>query len=157
METKNGSVVLNKVGDRRGMHLYKHGKSRTPEHKIWCKMKERCSNPRSINYERYGGRGIVVCAEWSASFDAFFRDMGPRPAVDCTIERIDNLKGYFKDNCKWATLVEQANNKRNNRVVSFHGISKSVASWCRELGLKYHLVRQRIYRDHWTPERAFQQ
>lgn len=139
----------------KGEHLFKHGRARTPEHRIWCKMKERCSNPNAINYERYGGRGIAVCPEWENSFEKFFSDMGPRPTPSHSIERRDNAGSYSKDNCFWATRLEQANNKRNNTLVEFNGRTQSVASWCRELGLNYPLVRQRIYRDKWSPDRAF--
>jgi hypothetical protein len=139
----------------KGEHLFKHGLARSPAHRIWCKMKERCSNPNAVNYERYGGRGITVCSEWLHSFEQFFQDMGPRPSSDHSIERRDNSKPYCKDNCFWATRIEQANNKRNNRIVEYRGRKQSVAAWCRELGLNYHIVRQRIHRNKWTPERAF--
>jgi len=141
--------------DGRGRHLFKHGLRWTPEHRIWCKIKERCSNPKAINYPRYGGRGITVCERWKDSFLNFYQDVGPRPSPKHSIERRDNLKGYSPDNCFWATTLEQANNKRSNTIVVFHGRAQSVASWCRELGLNYHRVRQRIYRNKWTPERAF--
>lgn len=140
--------------DGRGAHLYKHGLSKTPEHKIWFKMRARSLNPNSVNYERYGGRGITVCERWN-SFEAFLADMGPRPSNRHSLERTDNLLGYFPENCKWATNLDQANNKRNNVMRTFQGRTQSVAAWCRELGLNYALTRQRIYRDKWTPERAF--
>lgn len=139
--------------DGRGKHLYKHGFARTPTHIIWCKIHERCTNPNAINYERYGGRGITICKRWRI-FENFLADIGERPE-EMTIERIDNLKGYEPGNCRWATRLEQANNKRNNVMVEFHGKTQSVAVWCRELGLNYPLTRQRIYRDRWIAERAF--
>lgn len=147
--------TVNKSGNRRGMHLFKHGLARTRTHRIWCKMKERCHNPNSINFARYGGAGVTVCERWKASFEAFLYDMGECPGPEFSIERRDSRKGYFKNNCKWATVLEQSNNKRNNVVVEYQGQSKTVAQWCRDLRLNYHLVRQRIYRDKWTPERAF--
>ncbi len=138
-----------------GRHLFKHGMSKQPEHKVWIKMMERCYSVNAINYERYGGRGIRVCEAWH-EFVNFFRDMGPRPSKDHSIERKDNLCGYSPDNCIWATRVQQGGNKRNNVRVTYLGRTQSVAAWCRELGLDYHITRQRFYRDGWTAERAFQ-
>lgn len=138
-----------------GLHLVKHGMRYAPEYKTWCRIIYRCENPKAINYERYGGRGITVCPEWRVDFLAFYNDMGNRPSRTHTLERKNNMLGYSKDNCVWATALEQANNKRNNVMVEFSGRVQSVAAWCRELGLEYNTVRQRIYRNDWTPERAF--
>lgn len=147
--------TVNKSGNRRGMHLFKHGFKGTRTYRIWCKMKERCHNPNSINFTRYGGAGVTVCERWKASFEAFLYDMGECPGSEFSIERRDSRKGYFKDNCKWATVIEQSNNRRTNVMVEYQGQRKTVAQWCRELSLDYNIVRQRIYRNKWTPERAF--
>jgi hypothetical protein len=91
----------------------KHGKSKkTNEYFAWCSMKERCNNPNVPSYINYGGRGIKVCDEWLNSFETFFKDMGERPSPTHSIDRIDNSKGYSKENCKWSTKTEQALNQR---------------------------------------------
>ena len=78
----------------------------------WLNMRNRCNNPNSEVYKYYGARGISVCARWD-SFEAFESDMGPRPA-GMTLDRIDTNGDYAPDNCRWSTLVEQAQNKRNS-------------------------------------------
>lgn len=105
---------------------FKHGYYLSPEYNTWKGMKARCSNPKATGYERYGGKGITVCSEWFQSFEAFHRDMGDRPA-GTTLERCDGTKGYFKENCRWATRKEQGNNRITNRLFTFEGKTMTMA------------------------------
>jgi hypothetical protein len=112
-----------------------HYMTKTRFYRIWFHMKFRATDPRSPDHHRYGphtGRGM--CETWK-SFDTFYRDMFPTYAEDRTLERIDNSKGYSKNNCRWATNMEQQANKVNNRVVRYQGEDMHLAEFCRRAGV----------------------
>lgn len=116
-------------------------------------MRQRCSNPNVEGYERYGGRGIVVHPAFN-DFETFFREIGPRPTSAHSIDRIDNLRGYEPGNVHWATIEEQANNKRNNRYLTSSGQTMTVAQWARHLGLPRATLTRRLNHLRWTVEQA---
>jgi hypothetical protein len=135
----------------------KHGHCRRNEprsrvYKIWASMIRRCHTKSASGYYKYGAKGIEVCQEWRSSFEAFLADMG-EPQDGYSIDRIDNKKGYFKDNCRWATIYEQAANKQRNLRFTINGNTNCLAEWCRIYKSNYQLALSRVKRN-WDIEKA---
>ena len=93
--------------------MSKHGLIKSKSYQTWAAMKQRCNNPNNKHYKDYGGRGIGICKEWG-QFINFYKDMG-EPLDSMSLDRIDNNKGYFKDNCRWATNIIQGRNQRTRK------------------------------------------
>lgn len=129
-----------------------HGQSRSPTYRSWQAALERCHNPKSERFSMYGARGVVVCERWRRSFQAFLSDMGERPQGK-TLDRIDLNGPYSPDNCRWATMQQQARNRTSNHVVSFRGEALPLAGVPRCTGLSYQAFRKRIARG-WELELA---
>jgi len=89
-----------------------HSLSKSAEYKVWQGMKGRCHNPNHADYYNYGARGVTVSDEWKEIFETFISDMGNRPTPTSTIERVDGLLGYCKENCCWIEKAEQSKNRR---------------------------------------------
>ena len=129
-----------------------HGMHDTPPYNSWAGMLQRCENPNDPRYKDYGGRGIVVCDNWH-DYQKFWNDMKGSYAEGLTIDRIDVNGNYCEENCKWSTQKEQANNRRNNHMLSFNGTTQTLAQWADALGINYDTLRYRIKRG-WSVERA---
>lgn len=130
-----------------------HGKTNTSEYNIWQTMKARCYVKLNANYANYGGRGIKVCDRWLESFENFLTDMGEKPE-GLSIDRVDVDGDYEPRNCRWASVGEQATNRRNNRYVEYEGRKMTISEWARELGVKPGLIKNRLD-SKWSVERAF--
>lgn len=129
----------------------KHGKFKDKEYSIWLAMRDRCINPNNKNYINYGARGITVAKEWD-DYSVFINDMGKRP-MGHSLERLENSKGYSKDNCKWATVKEQVRNTRQNINITYDGKTMCLTDWADELGLPRPTLHYRIHAG-WDLDKA---
>lgn len=120
-----------------------HGASRTKLYRRWMSMIVRCRDENHPSYFRYGGRGITVSDAW-LTFEGFYADMGEPPTPAYTIERVDNNKGYSKDNCIWATRATQSRNLRNNRLITLDGRAMIIKDWSVESGIRDATIRNRL-------------
>lgn len=132
----------------------KHKSIGTKEYKIWSGIKRRCLNSKEQSYSRYGAKGIVICERWINSFESFLEDMGLCPDEMNSIDRIDNDKGYMKENCRWANNIMQCNNRTTNVYYSYNGSTDTLANLCRKYNKDYKLVWRRI-KNGLSIDRAF--
>lgn len=130
-----------------------HGASTTKEYAVWQTMKARCKNPNNKQFKDYGERGIIVCDEWANSFEAFISDMGKCPQ-GFALDRIDNNKGYFKENCRWTTISENNRNKRNNRFYDVDGETLCLVDIAKKYNIQIATLRARLDVLGWTIEQA---
>ena len=120
------------------------GRKTTKEFRAWSAIINRCRKPNTKSFEDYGGRGIDVCDDWFNSYEKFLDDMGRSPKPYLSIDRIDNDKGYYKENCRWATLKQQAANKRSNIWVEYNGERKIISEWEIELKVPYSTLNKKL-------------
>lgn len=140
-----------------------HGESKSEVYMVWKRMKSRCNTPTDKKYPDYGGRGIRVCARWSDSPEAFISDMGRHPSAEHSIDRINNDGSYTcgkhdlcddcreknaPANCRWATDIQQAQNKRNNRLITEFGETHCVTEWSRRLSIDTQVLFGRLNRGY---------
>lgn len=145
---------LSCLSKKTGIRATKHGKYKTKAYSTWQRAKNRCENPFSKDYHLYGGRGIHMCREWVESFEAFYAHMGERPEGKYSIDRIDNDKGYEPGNCRWVTDTVQANNKRNNALLTLGPCTLTLNQWAFERPMvSATTLRGRLKRG-WSPEKA---
>jgi hypothetical protein len=137
------------------LNALKHNGTGSREYNIWTNLKARCLNPNNTAYKNYGGRGITVCENWKNSFENFINDMGLCPD-GYSIDRVENDKGYNKENCIWNTSSNQALNRRSNYNIEYKNKTKPLKQWCNELNMNYAKTFARINKLNWTIEKAFE-
>lgn len=157
-----GCLWREEVERRRGARskAWRHGQAGNPQagtratgaYASWGAMLERCTNPRVKDWARYCGRGINVCPRWRESFDAFFADMGPRPSPRHSLDRYPNKDGdYEPGNVRWATHTEQMRNRRDNKIATIGGETKTLAEWSDISGIHKDTLSWRL-RHGWLPD-----
>jgi collagenase-like PrtC family protease len=125
-----------------------HGMYGTKTYKSWVAMKDRCNNKRPRTRKSYYDKGISYCEKWE-TFEGFYVDMGNRPKKT-TLDRLDNSKGYCKENCRWATFKQQARNTTRTTLVK----GKTLSEWSEILGIKRSTLAQRYYVYGWSVDRV---
>lgn len=147
----------NGCSPKKGRHLHSGNNKDirpSPTYSVWKSLTSRCLQPSSPAYAHYKSRGISLCERWR-KFDNFLCDMGERPHA-LTIDRIDNNKGYEPGNCRWATRIEQANNRITNITFEYKGKTLTLANLARETGVSKEMLRSRLCRctPKWSVEDA---
>ena len=132
-------------------HTSWHG-PRTPTYRCWRAMLGRCYRVNDSGFKYYGGRGISVCERWR-DFRNFLADMGERPTLAHSIDRIDNNGNYEPGNCRWATALQQGRNSRKTVQVTLNGETHCISEWMEILDLNVHTIKDRLHRG-WSYERA---
>lgn len=120
-----------------------HGLRHSRIYSIWSNMHSRCHNPNTPRYSDYGGRGVGVCSEWGDFLEFHKWAILNGYSDELSIDRIDNNKGYSPDNCRWVTMSEQLNNRRNTVLITFNGKTQTIQQWSEELSIPYHTLRKR--------------
>ena len=143
--------------------MERHGMRHTQIYGVWAGTKDR-TNPQHKNHKNnYRKLNISMCEEWRNSFLSFYNwaisngykeEKLPNGKNKYTIDRIDCYGDYCPENCRWITADEQMNNTTKNKFIEYNGQVKTLSEWCKELGLNYGLVNQRLH-SGFDVERAF--
>lgn len=130
-----------------------HNSTKTRLYKIWAGMHERCNREKHPHFSDYGGRGITICEEWNdfSKFKEWANENGY--SENLTLDRIDNNGNYESSNCRWVTMKEQQNNKRNSHFLEYAGEMHTITEWAEKTGISKTTLRMRI-QSGWTVEEA---
>lgn len=142
--TKSCGCLHSEIASQNGKANATHKMTRTPTYLSWVAMWQRCTNPNDPDYANYGGRGIRICPEWKY-FESFLCQMGMRP-TGTSLGRINNGQDYCTKNCRWETPIQQARNKRNNRVLICKGKALCLSEWVEVSGIPRSTIKSRLKR-----------
>lgn len=145
MKYNQGVADSNARRSKHGRAARKNGENITDRvYNAWRSIKQRCNNPNTAHYDRYGGRGIRMHPEWANNFFKFLEDIGEPPSSKHTIDRIDNDGDYEPANVRWATRKEQANNRSTNVYYEKDGLRMNMTAWADYLGIPLNLLASRF-------------
>ena len=133
-----------------------HGLTKTTEYMSWSKIKSECYNTSFDRYPKIGGIGIKVCDEWLNSFETFLSDMGNRPSSKFKLKRIDALKNFNKENCRWVELILKPKLKKEKLMVSYNNVVLSIDEWSLKYNIEVSILKKRIKRG-WPLDKVFLQ
>lgn len=146
-----GCLNVEKVKQSNTSHGHSRGGMVSSTYASWSSMLSRCQDVTHKSFHHYGGRGITVCERWQ-KFENFLADMGVKPKGK-TLDRKENDKGYCPENCRWATMKEQCNNRRSNRFITFDDKTLTLSMWADKMGVSKNTLYYRI-KMGWTVEKA---
>lgn len=131
-----------------------HGESNTRLHRIWCSMKQRCNYVRNVEYLNYGGRGITYSSEWELYEN--FREWALTNGYqdNLTLDRIDTNGNYTPENCRWATMKQQQNNRRNTIFLTYKGEKQPITTWAEITGISASTLTWRL-KNGWSESEMF--
>lgn len=147
------SGIVQGCGCIQKARVTKHGNWDHKLYGTWKAMHERCYDPKNKRFNRYGGRGITVCDRWH-DLNNFIEDMYPSYSKGLQLDRIDNDKEYYPENCHWTDRYGQAQNKSSNIILTHNGQTLCLAEWASITGIPYGTLWERIVVLKWSTERA---
>jgi hypothetical protein len=134
------------------------GGKQPPLYQVWAQIKQRCFNKKCPKYENYGKRGILMDPRWKESFITFQSEIeakiGERPSKKHSLGRIDNDKGYWPDNVRWESYIQQNRNTRKNHLIAFEGGQKTLAEVSEKTGIDHRRLQDRVARQGLSHEEA---
>lgn len=136
------------IGYGNKKHGYtKKGEALKPTYSCWVQMRFRCRNKNHISYKNYGGRGITICERWN-KFENFLEDMGERPSLNHSIDRI-NVNGHYEPgNCRWETNHLQHRNRRDNVFITYNGVTKCKTDWAIHFGISLVVLNNQLKKNN---------
>lgn len=129
-----------------------HNKTNHPLYSTWAGMISRCTKDTSISFIRYGAIGIKVCDDWM-SVNKFIEDMYPTHVKGLQLDRINNNGNYERSNCRWVTPKVNSNNRKDNRIIEYKGLIKTLSEWAGDLNIPVNTLRYRL--NNWSIEKSF--
>ncbi|OQB05791.1 MAG: hypothetical protein BWY19_00816 [bacterium ADurb.Bin212] len=134
--------------EKRKTHGHSSDGKFSPTYSSWASLMRRIKGQCKAKHSLIIYKGMYIDKSWM-EFEGFLNDVGIRPSELYTLDRIDNSKGYFKENCRWATIGEQNRNRKSNVNIIYLGEKYCLTDLCEKLNLKYSTVRQRMKRSKW--------